>query len=163
MPNRDFHAPILDLPALQAVVLERRSAGEKIILTNGCFDLIHAGHVRYLAAAKEIGGFVVVGINSDRQVKELKGTGRPFIAESERAEIVSSFRFVDAVTVFDDPTVERLIETLKPDFHAKGTDYTTDTVPEREIVRKNGGEVVIVGDPKDHSSTELMGNIIKGR
>lgn len=163
MQDSPLNAPVLDPDDLAALATERRAAGKKIILTNGCFDLIHAGHARYLAAAKEIGGFLVVAINSDRQVRNLKGEGRPFISESERAEIISAFRFVDAVTIFDDPTVERLIETLKPDFHAKGTDYTTETVPEREIVRKNGGVVVIVGDPKDHSSTGLMGIVSKVR
>jgi rfaE bifunctional protein nucleotidyltransferase chain/domain len=157
------HAPVLALETLADVAAERRRAGETIILTNGCFDLIHAGHVRYLAAAKDIGGFLVVGINSDRQVRHLKGEGRPFISEDERAEIVSSFRFVDAVTVFDEPTVERLIETLKPDFHAKGTDYTINSVPEREIVLRHGGQVVIVGDPKDHSSTDLINTVAGSR
>jgi D-glycero-beta-D-manno-heptose 1-phosphate adenylyltransferase len=156
-----FSAPILDLDGLAAAAANRRNRGEKIILTNGCFDLIHVGHVRYLLAAKRIGGFLIVAVNSDRHVRTLKGEGRPFVSESERAEIVAAFRFVDAVTIFDDPTVERLIDRLKPDFHAKGTDYTIETVPEREIVRRNGGEVVIVGDPKDHSSTELMDLVSK--
>jgi rfaE bifunctional protein nucleotidyltransferase chain/domain len=137
-------------------VAEERGRGSRIVLANGCFDLVHVGHVRYLAGAKELGDFLVVGINSDEQVWNLKGEGRPFISDSERAEIIASLRFVDAVTVFDDPTVERLIEAIRPDFHAKGTDYTTETVPEREIVRKFGGQVAIVGDPKDHSSTELI-------
>lgn len=148
-------APVVDLEDLANLVDERRSAGDRIILTNGCFDLIHAGHVRYLAAAKQLGGFLLVGINSDRRARELKGEGRPFINENERAEIVAALRFVDAVTIFDEPTVGRLIETLRPDIHAKGTDYTTETVPEGEIVRQHGGRVIIVGDPKDHSSTDL--------
>jgi D-glycero-beta-D-manno-heptose 1-phosphate adenylyltransferase len=154
-----YFAPILSLDELIRRVADERSGGNSIVLANGCFDLIHAGHVRYLAGAKALGGFVVVGINSDRQVRFLKGEGRPFISENERAEIVSAFRFVDAVTVFDESTVEQLIEAIRPDFHAKGTDYTTETVPEREIVRKYGGRVAIVGDPKDHSSTKLIASV----
>ncbi|MDM7923547.1 MAG: adenylyltransferase/cytidyltransferase family protein [Pyrinomonadaceae bacterium] len=153
------NAPILDRQALIDAVAEARGRGEKIILTNGCFDLVHVGHVRYLEGAKAIGGFVVTGINSDRQVLHLKGDGRPFMPENERAEIIASLRSVDAVTVFDEPTVVELIRAIRPDFHAKGTDYTTDSVPEREIVRECGGEVAIVGDPKDHSSTELIAGI----
>lgn len=140
-------------------VRKARAAGEKIILANGCFDLIHVGHVRYLSGAKELGGFLVVGVNSNRQVKLLKGDGRPYMPENERAEIIAAFRFVDAVTIFDEPTVEDLLKDLRPDFHAKGTDYTTETVPERDIVRSLGGRVAIVGDPKDHSSTNLIGMI----
>ena len=149
-------SPILSRPELIARVRAERSAGEKIILANGCFDLLHAGHVRYLTGAKELGGFLVVGINSDEQVRRLKGAGRPFIPELERAEIISAIRVVDAVTIFDEPTVDELIDAIRPDFHAKGTDYTTDTVPERERVLAYGGRVAIVGDPKDHSSTDLI-------
>ncbi|MBA2378643.1 MAG: adenylyltransferase/cytidyltransferase family protein [Blastocatellia bacterium] len=156
-------APILPLAELTDLVNDVRAAGSRIILANGCFDLIHVGHIRYLAGAKALGGFLVVGINSDSQVRTLKGEGRPFISENERAEIIASLRMVDAVTIFDETTVENLIRTLRPDFHAKGTDYTTETVPEREIVRSVGGEVAIVGDPKDHSSTDLIGIVIKPR
>jgi len=133
-----------------------RARGERIILANGCFDLIHVGHIRYLAAAKELGGKLLVGINSDKQVRRLKGNGRPAICQEERAEIVAAIRFVDAVTIFDEPTVEVLIRIVRPDFHAKGTDYTAESVPEREIVKECGGKVAIVGDPKDHSSTGLI-------
>lgn len=147
---------ILDLPKLTKRVETERRAGHKIILANGCFDLIHVGHVRYLEGAKAIGGFLVVGINSDTQVAKLKGAGRPYLPEAERAEIVAAFRFVDAVTIFHEPTVETLIRSIRPDFHAKGTDYSSETVPERDIVRSLGGQVIIVGDPKDHSSTELI-------
>jgi rfaE bifunctional protein nucleotidyltransferase chain/domain len=138
-----------------------RSAGETIILANGCFDLIHAGHIRYLAAAKSLGGTLIVGINSDDQVRRLKGENRPFIAENERAEIISALRCVDIVTIFAEPTVEELIRAIRPDIHAKGTDYTADSVPEREIIREVGGRVAIVGDPKDHSSTGLI-QAVKG-
>ena len=149
-------APILSRDELIARVDLERSRGTKIILTNGCFDLIHAGHVRYLEGAKALGGFLVAALNSDRQVRSLKGEGRPYISESERAEIIAAFRFVDAVTIFDEPTVDDLIDALQPDVHAKGTDYTTETVPERDRVRRYGGQVAIVGDPKDHSSTGLI-------
>lgn len=154
---------ILTRSGLMERVAETRSAGTKIILANGCFDLLHVGHVRYLEGAKALGGFLVVGINSDRQVLGLKGAGRPYMPEDERAEIVAAFRFVDAVTIFDEPTVEELIKAIRPDFHAKGTDYTTETVPEREIVRSYGGRVAIVGDPKDHSSSELIETVFKRR
>ncbi len=156
--SRSF-APIYDRAQLITAVETARSSGEAIVLANGCFDLFHAGHIRYLCGAKELGGFLIVGINSDRQVRSLKGEGRPYISEAERAEIISALRFVDAVTIFDEPTVEALILEIRPDIHAKGTDYTVDTVPEREIVRGIGGRVAIVGDPKDHSSTEMIAKI----
>ena len=149
-------APILSRGELIARVETERAGGAAIILANGCFDLIHAGHVRYLAGAKELGGFLVVGINADGQVRGLKGIGRPYISENERAEIIAAFRFVDAVTIFDEPTVNELIDAIRPDIHAKGTDYSTETVPERERVLSYGGRVAIVGDPKDHSSTDLI-------
>lgn len=149
-------APILDRETLIAETARRRETGDKIILANGCFDLIHVGHIRYLEAAKGIGGTLVVGVNSDQQAAALKGDGRPFMPEDERAEIVAALKCVDLVTIFAESTVEALIRGLRPDFHAKGTDYTVDNVPEREIVRSLGGETVIVGDPKDHSSTELI-------
>lgn len=149
-------APILSRSEIAARAATERRNGSKIILANGCFDIIHAGHVRYLAGAKQLGGFVVVGINSDSQVRSLKGNGRPFVSERERAEIVAALRFVDAVTIFEEPTVDELIDAIRPDIHAKGTDYTVDTVPERERVLAYGGLVAIVGDPKDHSSTDLI-------
>lgn len=143
-------------------VEELRRTGSKIVLANGCFDLFHVGHVRYLNGAGELGDVLVVGVNSDRQVRHLKGANRPFMPDHERAEIVAAFKAVDLVTVFDEPTVTELLLALKPDVHAKGTDYTVDTVPEREIVRGYGGRVAIVGDPKDHSSTELI-ETVSGR
>lgn len=152
----DFTAPILDREDLVREVGRLRSSGAKITLANGCFDLLHVGHVRYLMAAKEIGGKLVVGVNSDRQARLLKGSGRPFIPEKERAEIVAAIGCVDLVIIFDEATVESLIRAIKPDVHAKGTDYTVDSVPEREIVRECGGRIAIVGDSKDHSSTELI-------
>ena len=149
-------APILERNRLIARVSIERRAGAKIVLANGCFDLFHVGHIRYLAGAKELAEVLVVGINSDEQVRKLKGGNRPFMPENERAEIVSALKFVDYVTIFPEPTVTELIRAIRPDFHAKGTDYTTDSVPEREIVKEYGGRVVIVGDPKNHSSTELI-------
>lgn len=153
-------APILSLENLVDRVADERGRGSVIVLANGCFDLIHVGHIRYLAGAKALGDYLIVGINSDEQARKLKGERRPFIPESDRAEIIASLRFVDAVTVFNEPTVEQLIEAIRPDYHAKGTDYTTETVPERDIVRKYGGRVAIVGDPKDHSSTELIQKVV---
>ena len=153
----NLFAPILDRNRLIARVAIERRGGNRIVLANGCFDLFHAGHIRYLAGAKALGECLIVGINSDEQVRKIKGEGRPLIPENERAEIVSALRFVDCVTIFPEPTVEELIRAIRPDFHAKGTDYTTETVPERDIVRECGGKVAIVGDPKDHSSTETIG------
>jgi D-glycero-beta-D-manno-heptose 1-phosphate adenylyltransferase len=149
-------APVVSREELLLLTENARGQGSKIILTNGCFDVLHVGHIRYLAGAKALGGFVVVGINSDEQVRRLKGEGRPVQAEAERAEIIASLRSIDAVTIFDEPNVEALIRALRPDIHAKGTDYTERSVPEWETVIACGGRVAIVGDPKDHSSTELI-------
>jgi len=149
-------APVIDRENLIAEVEKRRSAGESIVLANGCFDLLHVGHIRYLAAAKALGDCLVVGVNSDEQARKLKGEGRPAVNEIERAEVIAALRFVDLVTIFPEPTVTELIRDIKPNVHAKGTDYTEDNVPERDIVREVGGRVAIVGDPKDHSSTELF-------
>lgn len=152
-------APILDRGRLIARVAVERRSGHKIILTNGCFDVLHVGHIRYLEGAKALGGYLVTAINSDEQVRLQKGNSRPLVAQDERAEIVASLRCVDVVTVFPEATVEDLIRALKPDFHAKGTDYTAETVPERDVVSEYGGTVAIVGDPKDHSSTEMAAMI----
>jgi len=152
----DLSAPILSREELVERVAAARTNGSTIVLANGCFDLLHVGHIRYLAGAKELGDVLVVGINSDRQAHALKGEGRPFMPENERAELIAALKCVDFVTIFDEPTVEQLIRDIRPDIHAKGTDYTTDTVPERDIIREVGGRVAIVGDPKDHSSTDLI-------
>ncbi|MDQ4123918.1 MAG: adenylyltransferase/cytidyltransferase family protein [Acidobacteriota bacterium] len=149
-------APILDRNRLIARVVIERRCGARIVLANGCFDLLHVGHIRYLEAAHALGEVLVVGINSDEQVRKLKGANRPLMPENERAEIVSALRFVDFVTIFGEPTVAELIRAIRPDIHAKGTDYTEETVPEREIVREYGGRTAIVGDPKDHSTTALL-------
>lgn len=161
MSQQNSFAPVLERNRLVARVSIERRKGGSIVLANGCFDLFHVGHIRYLAGAKALGDVLIVGINSDEQVRKLKGAGRPFMPEHERAEIVSALKFVDYVTIFSEPTVAELIRAVRPDFHAKGTDYTTETVPEREIVREYGGRVAIVGDPKDHSSTEFLGKIRK--
>jgi rfaE bifunctional protein nucleotidyltransferase chain/domain len=125
-------------------------------LTNGCFDLLHVGHVRYFRAAKELGGKVIVAVNSDGSVRQLKGEGRPLVPEQERAELLAALADVDAVTIFDSPDVRELIRLIRPDIHAKGTDYTEESVPERDVVIACGGRVAIVGDAKDHSTTELL-------
>jgi rfaE bifunctional protein nucleotidyltransferase chain/domain len=136
-----------------------REAGARIVLANGCFDVLHVGHVRYLAGARELGDVLVVGINSDKQVALQKGAGRPVLPATERAEIVAALESVTYVTIFDEPTVEELLRALKPDVHAKGTDYTTDSVPERDVVRSYGGKVAIVGDPKDHSTSAIIARL----
>jgi rfaE bifunctional protein nucleotidyltransferase chain/domain len=152
----DAGARILDRNRLIARVAIARRHGARIVLANGCFDILHVGHVRYFEAAKALGDLLVVGINTDEQVRRLKGPGRPFVSERERAEMVASLRAVDLVTIFAEPTVEALLLALRPDVHAKGTDYTPETVPEREVVRAYGGRVAIVGDPKDHSSSQMV-------
>ncbi len=133
-----------------------RSAGNQIVLTNGCFDLLHVGHVRYLRAAKQLGGKLIVAVNSDASTRQIKGEGRPRVPDHERAELLSALADVDAVTIFDTLDVRDLIHLLRPDIHAKGTDYTAENVPERDVVIACGGRVVIVGDPKDHSTTEIL-------
>ena len=147
---------ILSRPELLAAVRSDRPGRTRIALANGLFDLLHVGHVRYLEAAKREGDVLVVAINSDASARSLKGPGRPIVPESERAELVAALRFVDYVTIFDEPTVEPLIRALAPVVHCKGTDYTPDTVPERDAVLETGGRVAIVGDPKDHATRDLI-------
>jgi rfaE bifunctional protein nucleotidyltransferase chain/domain len=150
---------ILARKELVEMVTAARARGARIVLANGCFDVLHVGHVRYLAGARALGDILVVGINSDEQVALQKGAGRPVLPATERAEIVAALEPVTFVTIFDEPTVEELLLALKPDVHAKGTDYTTDTVPERDVVRSYGGQVAIVGDPKDHSTSEIIARL----
>jgi D-glycero-beta-D-manno-heptose 1-phosphate adenylyltransferase len=133
-----------------------RRAGESIVLANGNFDLLHVGHVRYLHGAKELGGKLVVAINSDESVRALKGEGRPVMPAEERAEIVAALADVDAVVIFSELDVRDLIREIRPDIQAKGTDYTEDTVPERDVVAEYGGRIAIVGDAKDHSTSEMI-------
>ncbi|HEX8776068.1 MAG TPA: adenylyltransferase/cytidyltransferase family protein [Pyrinomonadaceae bacterium] len=149
-------ARILDRNRLIARLAIARKHGARIVLANGCFDILHVGHVRYLEGAKALGDLLVVAINSDEQVRTLKGKGRPLIPEHERAEIIASLRVVDFVTIFPEADVGALLRALRPDIHAKGTDYTVDSVPERDVVRSYGGRVMIVGDPKDHSTSEMI-------
>jgi rfaE bifunctional protein nucleotidyltransferase chain/domain len=147
---------VLSREELIKTVAEARAAGLRIVLANGCFDVLHVGHIRYLAGARSEGDLLIVGVNSDAQVRKQKGDGRPILPAAQRAEIVAALESVNFVTVFDEPTVEELLLALKPDVHAKGTDYTVDTVPEREVVKSYGGRVAIVGDPKDHSTSEIL-------
>jgi len=147
---------VLDRTAVRKRVAEWRHAGERIILTNGCFDVLHVGHVRYLSGAKALGGRVIVAVNDDASVRTLKGEGRPRMPASERAEIVAALEAVDAVVIFPELDVRTLLRELRPDLHAKGTDYTAETVPERDVVAEYGGRVAIVGDPKDHSTSDLL-------
>jgi rfaE bifunctional protein nucleotidyltransferase chain/domain len=136
-----------------------RASGARVVLTNGTFDLLHVGHVRALEEARALGDVLVVGVNSDASVRAYKGPGRPVVPEQERAEIVASLGCVDFVVLFSEPTAEVLIRALRPDIHAKGTDYRKDDVPEAAVVREVGGKVVIVGDPKNHSATDLIRRI----
>jgi D-glycero-beta-D-manno-heptose 1-phosphate adenylyltransferase len=154
---------ILSREALTQRVAAWRQAGDSITLANGCFDLLHVGHVRYLHAAKQLGGRLIVAINSDESVRGLKGEGRPLMPAEERAEILSALADVDAVVIFPERDVRALIRDLRPNIHAKGTDYTAATVPERDVVIECGGRVEIVGDPKDHSATEIISRIVPSR
>ena len=144
---------------LVELVEEWRRQGQQVVLANGCFDLLHVGHVRYLHGAKALGGKLVVAMNSDSSVREIKSAGRPVMPQAERAEIIAALADVDAVVIFDEPDVRALIREIHPDIQAKGTDYTRDTVPERDEVRAYGGRVEIVGDPKDHSTTDILGQM----
>jgi rfaE bifunctional protein nucleotidyltransferase chain/domain len=145
-----------------AALAERlRAEGKRIVLANGCFDLLHAGHVRYLRAARRLGDVLFVGVNADAAVARLKGRGRPLMPVAERVEILSALRDVDHVVVFEDDTADRLIASLRPHVHAKGTDYTETSVPEEATVRAVGGEVAVVGDPKDHSTRDLIARILE--
>jgi D-glycero-beta-D-manno-heptose 1-phosphate adenylyltransferase len=153
---------ILDRNRLIARVAIARKGGARVVLANGCFDILHVGHVRYLEGARALGDLLVVGINSDAQVRALKGEGRPLVAERERAELVAALRVVNFVTIFNEPNVESLLRAIRPDIHAKGTDYTEETVPERDVIRSLGGRVAIVGDPKNHSTSELLKALSQG-
>jgi D-glycero-beta-D-manno-heptose 1-phosphate adenylyltransferase len=155
----DSSQKILGRGELRERLAAHRARGEKIVLTNGCFDMLHAGHVRYLQAARAEGDLVVVGVNADSSVGVLKGAGRPVLSEAARAMLVAGLAAVDYVVIFDEPTVEGLLRDLRPDVHAKGTDYTVETVPERETAAELGVRVAIVGDPKNHSTRDLIARI----
>lgn len=157
--SANYPSNILNREQLIEVVSKARADGKTIVLANGCFDVLHVGHIRYLAGARALGDLLVVGVNADSQVAIQKGAGRPILPESERAELLTAVESVSYVTIFEEPTVEQLLLALKPDVHAKGTDYTVDTVPEREVVRSYGGRVAIVGDPKDHSTSAILSQL----
>lgn len=154
---------ILGRRELRERVERWRASGEQIVLANGNFDLLHVGHVRYLRGAKELGGKIVVAINSDESVRALKGKGRPIMPAEERAEIVAALVDVDAVVIFPELDVRALIREIRPDIQAKGTDYTKESVPERDAVAEYGGRVAIVGDPKDHSTSEIIRTRLRPR
>jgi rfaE bifunctional protein nucleotidyltransferase chain/domain len=151
---------LLPLESLEPVVAALKASGKTVVFANGCFDLLHVGHIRYLQSARQLGDALVVGLNSDESVRRLKGPQRPLMPENERAEILAALACVDYVVLFQELTVERLLRVLKPDIQCKGTDYTEETVPEREVVRSYGGRVAIAGDPKDHSTRHLIQDIL---
>ena len=152
---------ILSEEALSQAVRQERSAGRRIALANGIFDLLHVGHIRYLQAAKQQADLLVVAVNSDASARSLKGPGRPLIPEAERCEILAALECVDYVTVFQQTTVQELIRSIAPDVHCKGTDYSSETVPEREAVKQAGGRVAIVGDAKGHATRDLIRIIVE--
>ena len=147
---------IKTLRETERLVKEFKGLGKTIVLANGCFDLLHVGHIRYLQAAREEGDILLVAVNADESVRKLKGPDRPLMKQDERAEILSALACVDIVFIFEDETVDRILQLLRPDVHTKGTDYTPATVPERETVLGYGGRIAIVGDPKDHSTREFL-------
>jgi rfaE bifunctional protein nucleotidyltransferase chain/domain len=154
---------ILSRDQLRQRVAEWRQRAEPVTLANGTFDLLHVGHIRYLHAAKQLGGRLVVAVNSDESTHALKGEGRPIMPAEERAEILAALADVDAVVIFSEPDVRAIIREIRPDIHAKGTDYTADTVPEADEVRAYGGRVAIVGDRKDHSATDIIRSRLSSR
>jgi rfaE bifunctional protein nucleotidyltransferase chain/domain len=155
----DTREKILSRDGLQAVLEEHRRAGRKIVLANGVFDLLHIGHVRYLQAARAEGDVLVVAINSDASTRKLKGEGQPILTERARARLVAALKAVHYVVIFDEPDVESLLREFQPDVQAKGTDYTAETVPERELAKLLGIRVAIVGDPKNHSTRDLLARV----
>ena len=154
--SQSLQQKVVSRDELRERVADWRRAGERVTLANGCFDVLHVGHVRYLHAARELGGKLIVAVNADASVRALKGEGRPVMPAEERAEILASLADVDAVVIFSESDVRAIIREIRPDFHAKGTDYTVESVPERDEVEACGGRVVIVGDPKNHSATEII-------
>jgi rfaE bifunctional protein nucleotidyltransferase chain/domain len=158
-----LNAPIVDEPELAGIVADAKKDGKRVAFANGCFDILHVGHIRYLQGAAAVADVLVVGVNGDESVRQLKGEGRPLMPALERAELISAIRGVSYVTIFNEKSPARILGALKPDFQCKGTDYTADSVPEGDVVRSYGGQVVIVGDPKDHSTTALLTKLKKER
>ncbi len=155
----DTRGKILSRDALRQRLEEHRRRGQRIVLANGCFDLLHVGHIRYLEGARREGDVLVVGVNSDASERKLKGDGRPILPAQARAELVAALAAVDYVVIFDEPNVEDLLISLRPDVHAKGTDYTAETVPERKLATELGVRIAIVGDPKRHSTRDLLARL----
>jgi rfaE bifunctional protein nucleotidyltransferase chain/domain len=147
------------LSRLTRIIQEHKKRGQKVVLANGCFDLIHVGHIRYLKESKKKGDILVLALNSDSSIRKLKGEGRPILNQKERAVIASSFYFIDYITFFDEPNVEKVLLALKPDIHAKGSDYTEETVPEKETVKGYGGTIAITGGPKIKYTSQLIKEI----
>ena len=158
---RSASSKIVSREKLREFLTAAKLRGQRVVLANGCFDTLHVGHVRYLAGAKEQGDILVVGVNADASMRPLKGPGRPILDENARALLVAGLRVVDYVLIFPEPNVEKLLEELRPDVHAKGTDYAPDTVPERAVATRLGIRVAIVGDPKEHSTRALLDAIRK--
>jgi len=162
MSMRSAQSKIRSREGLDAAVGALKREGKRIVLTNGCFDTLHVGHVRYLSGAKREGDILIVAVNADSSARGLKGPGRPVLDEQARAQLVASLRDVDYVTIFSEANVEALLEELRPDVHAKGTDYTAENVPERAVSDRLGIRVAIVGDPKDHSTRAFLDSVRKG-
>lgn len=158
---KDPKAKIIPRDKARELAAQLRREGKRLVLANGAFDLLHVGHARYLWAAKGLGDVLIVGVNSDSSVRALKGAPRPIVPENERAELLAHFGCVDYVVIFTEPTVSELLRDLQPDIHAKGTDYSPESVPEREVVREWGGQTVVCGDPKDHATSELVAKIAR--
>ena len=157
----DPAAKIVSLDAARRISAQARAAGRRVVLTNGAFDLLHVGHARYLADARRHGDVLIVAVNSDVSVRAIKGPQRPIVPEAERVELLSHLDCVDFITLFDEPTVAEVLRALRPHVHAKGTDYTPGSVPERAVVTEWGGETVICGDPKGHATTDLVTEILR--
>ena len=158
---RPSESKIVSQEKLKSLVADYKKRGQTVVFTNGCFDILHVGHKRYLEAARQQGDVLIVAVNSDASVRNLKGPGRPILDESARAHLVAAFRAVDYVVLFGEPTVASLLRDLLPDVQAKGTDYSADTVPERAIATQLGIQIAIVGDPKNHSTRALLGSLRK--
>jgi rfaE bifunctional protein nucleotidyltransferase chain/domain len=158
---RRAESKIVTRKSLRGKLAEHKNRGQRIVFANGCFDMLHVGHVRYLEGARREGDVLVVGVNSDASVSALKGPGRPILDENARTRLVAALRPVDYVLLFSEPSVESFLEDLRPDVHAKGTDYTTETVPERATANRLGIKIAIVGDPKEHSTRDLLESVRK--